>query len=88
MKKTLLSVAIEAAHLSGKLLMASYGKLKKSQVSMKTKNDFVTEIDKKSEKTIIATVKKYFPDHQIHWMQFLILSFPEFLSEQFQSSQL
>ncbi len=65
MKKSLLSVAIEAVRLSGKLLMSSYGKLKKSQVSMKTKNDFVTEIDKKSEKTIITTIKKYFPDHGI-----------------------
>ena len=45
--------------------MASYGKLKNSQISSKSKNDFVTTVDKKSEQAIIMTIKKYFPDHAI-----------------------
>ena len=64
-KKTLISVAREAAFKASKILMASYGRLKNSQIGMKSKNDFVTEIDKRSEKTIIQTIKKYFPDHAI-----------------------
>ena len=64
-KKDFISVALEAAFLAGKVQMASYGKLNNSQISMKSKNDFVTEIDKKSEKLIISTIKKYFPDHSI-----------------------
>ena len=60
-----MSVAMEAACLAGKTLMASYGKLSDSQISMKSKNDFVTEIDKKSEQLIISTIKKYFPNHAI-----------------------
>jgi len=64
-KNELLDVALEAAKLSGKVLMASYGRLKNSQIRTKSKNDFVTEIDKKSERLIIATIKKHFPDHAI-----------------------
>lgn len=63
--KSIISVALEAANLAGKIQMASFGKLHNSQISMKSKNDFVTEIDKKSEKLIISTIKKYFPDHAI-----------------------
>jgi len=65
MKKKFLSVAFKAARLAGKVLMASYGRLQNFQISMKAKNDFVTEIDKKSEKLIISTIKNYFPDHAI-----------------------
>lgn len=61
----LLSVAFDAARRAGKLLMASYGRLKDSQISIKSKNDFVTEIDKKSEALVISTIKKRFPDHGI-----------------------
>src|SRR3989338_8562719 len=63
--KPLIDVAWEAANLAGKTLMSSYGKLSRSQISVKSKNDFVTEIDKKSEKIIISTIKKYFPGHAI-----------------------
>lgn len=61
----ILQVAVKAALSAGKLLMASYGKLKNSQISVKSKNDFVTELDKKSEKVVISTIQKYFPDHGI-----------------------
>lgn len=63
--KQLIEVAWEAANLAGKTLLSSYGKLSSAQISMKSKNDFVTEIDKKSEKIIITTIKKYFPEHAI-----------------------
>ena len=63
--KKLIDVAWEAASLAGKTLMSSYGKLSGAQISMKSKNDFVTEIDKRSEKIIISTIKKHFPEHAI-----------------------
>ena len=65
MKKSYLNVAKEAALAAGDLLMASYGKLKISQISTKSKNDFVTEIDKKSEKKIVSMIRKHFPLHAI-----------------------
>ncbi|HXV19088.1 MAG TPA: inositol monophosphatase family protein [Candidatus Omnitrophota bacterium] len=64
-EKKFLTVAREAADKASKILMTSYGHLKNSQIGMKSKNDFVTEIDKRSEKAIIQTIKKYFPDHAI-----------------------
>ncbi len=63
--KKILQVACEAAEKAGALLMASYGKLKNSQIHVKTKNDFVTALDKKSERLIISMIKKYFPHHSI-----------------------
>jgi myo-inositol-1(or 4)-monophosphatase len=64
-KKTILSVATEAALRAGKLLLSRYGKLEASQVETKSKNDFVTELDRRSEKLVISAIKKYFPDHGI-----------------------
>lgn len=61
----MLTTACRAAKLAGKLLMASYGKLKNSQISTKSKNDFVTELDRKSEALIISIIKKRFPSHGI-----------------------
>ena len=61
MRKKPLAVAMEAARLAGRLLLASYGRLKRSQISMKSKNDFVTDIDRVSERLIISIIKKHFP---------------------------
>jgi myo-inositol-1(or 4)-monophosphatase len=60
-----LAAAVSAALKGGRILSASYGKLAGSQIHMKSKNDFVTEIDKKSEKAVIAEIKKYFPGDSI-----------------------
>ena len=61
----LLKTAEEAALLAGKLLLKHYGKLKSSDISQKTRNDFVTKVDKMSEKLIIGHIRKTFPDHAI-----------------------
>lgn len=60
-----LKVAVQAALSSGKILMASYGRLKTSEISTKSKNDFVTVIDKKSEDNILKYIRKNFPNHGI-----------------------
>ena len=64
-KKSVLEVAIEAALRAGKRLLASYGKLKRSDIKTKSKNDFVTKIDGQAENIIISTIRKHFPDHGI-----------------------
>ncbi|HTL70528.1 MAG TPA: inositol monophosphatase family protein [Candidatus Eisenbacteria bacterium] len=64
-KTTPLTAAVEAALKGGRVLLASYGKLKDSQISMKAKNDFVTAIDKKSEKTVIGSLRRHFPSDTI-----------------------
>ena len=65
MKKNMIEVAQEAALKAGKILMASYGKLSSGQISVKSKNDFVTVVDKASEKSVVSTIRKYFPHHAI-----------------------
>ncbi|MBI2095429.1 MAG: inositol monophosphatase [Candidatus Omnitrophica bacterium] len=55
--------AVRAGVAAGRLILESYGKLKNSQIKVKTKNDFVTEIDKKSEELIISAIRKRFPGH-------------------------
>lgn len=60
-----LKTAIDAARSAGRLLMASYGKLKTSQIAVKSKNDFVTVVDKRSEKLIVSMIRKRFPSHSI-----------------------
>ena len=64
-RKNYLLVAKKAALDAGALLLLSYGKLKNSQIHTKSKNDFVTELDKKSEKLIISAIKRSFPSHSI-----------------------
>ncbi len=63
--KKILGVAILAAKKAGRLLVANYGRLKQSDIQAKSKNDFVTSIDKRSERIIVSTVHSHFPDHGI-----------------------
>lgn len=63
--QTPIAVAVRAARRAGRLLMASYGRLKRSQISMKSKNDFVTDLDKKSEALILSVIRRHFPQDTV-----------------------
>ena len=56
-------IALLAAEKAGKILIKNLGKVK--QIDYKGTVNIVTEIDKLSEKTIIDTILKKFPDHEI-----------------------
>ncbi|MCG3176006.1 MAG: Inositol-1-monophosphatase [Candidatus Omnitrophica bacterium] len=58
-------LAVNAARAAGKLLMSHYGRLQRSQISAKSRNDFVTVVDKRSEKLITALIRSAYPDHAI-----------------------
>ena len=60
-----LSIAVQAAQKAGRILVKNYGQLRPSQIKTKAENDFVTIIDKQCEETIISTIHKSFPHHQI-----------------------
>lgn len=60
-----LEVAVKAARAGGRILMASLGKLKPSDVRKKGESDWVTTIDHASEKAIIRIVKRAFPNHTV-----------------------
>lgn len=56
-------IAIEAVKSAGKIVAEYFDKEK--NVSFKGKRDIVTEVDLKSEKMIIDSITKNFPDHSI-----------------------
>jgi myo-inositol-1(or 4)-monophosphatase len=60
-----LDVAREAAILAGIILKEHFGKLCPSMIDEKAKNDFVTDVDRKSEETIKNIIRSHFKDHDI-----------------------
>jgi myo-inositol-1(or 4)-monophosphatase len=58
-----LEIAVKAAKLAGQIIVEHLGKISKKDIDLKKASDFVTIIDKESEKVIIDTIKKHFPDH-------------------------
>lgn len=60
-----LGAAREAALLAGQYLLENRGKISPDQVDEKAKNDFVTRVDRKSEKLIVGHLLGKFPGHQI-----------------------
>jgi myo-inositol-1(or 4)-monophosphatase len=58
-----LEVAVKAARLSGQIIVEHVGKISKKDINLKQASDFVTIVDRESEKIIIDTIKKHFPDH-------------------------
>jgi len=61
----LLNIAIMAAKKAGNVMLRSFERLDTIHVSSKGLHNFVTDIDRKSEQEIIATILKAYPDHQI-----------------------
>jgi len=61
----LLYVAIRAARRAGELISRAFDHRDSLAVTQKQDRDFVTEIDRKAEKIIIAEIKKHYPSHGI-----------------------
>ncbi|MBK1693906.1 inositol monophosphatase [Chromatium weissei] len=60
-----LNIAIRAARSAGKLLMRYSDRLDQIQVESKSRNDFVSDMDRAAEATIIQELRNRFPDHAI-----------------------
>ena len=61
----LLNIAMRAARRAGDLIVKSLSRLDSLKIDSKGRNDFVTDIDRKSEADIIATIRRSYPDHSI-----------------------
>lgn len=61
----ILQTAVGAARKAGLYLLDNWGKVNVEAANEKKKNDFVTYVDKTSEKMIIEYILSEFPDHQI-----------------------
>ncbi|MDN3515768.1 MAG: inositol monophosphatase [Candidatus Brocadia sp.] len=60
-----LDVAREAALKAGIVIKEHFGKVCPSMIDEKAKNDFVTNVDKKSEEIIKGYIKSHFNNHDI-----------------------
>lgn len=60
-----LNVAAKAARQAGNVILRHLDRLDSLTVEAKTKNDFVTEVDKMAEAEIIKVIKSAYPDHAI-----------------------
>jgi len=59
----LLNIAMRAARRAGDIIVRSLSRLDSLKVDTKGRNDFVTDIDRKAEADIIATIRRAHPDH-------------------------
>lgn len=63
--KPFLEIAQKAALQAGVVLKEHFGKVSPSMINEKAKNDYVTDVDKKSEAIIKNLVRSHFKDHDI-----------------------
>jgi len=61
----MLNIAVRAARNAGKIIARSYEEIDMIETEQKGSNDFVTNVDKDAENTIIATIRKSYPEHCI-----------------------
>ena len=61
----LLNIAMRAARRAGDLIVKSLSRLDSLKIDSKGRNDFVTDIDRKAEADIIATIHRSYPEHAI-----------------------
>jgi myo-inositol-1(or 4)-monophosphatase len=58
-----LDVAVRAARRAQEVILGNLGKLSPSDIGRKQSSDFVTRVDRESEKAIIETIREAFPHH-------------------------
>jgi len=59
----LLNIAVRAARRAGEVIVRGLTRIEGLEVTSKSHNDFVTEVDRAAEREIIATVRRAYPDH-------------------------
>lgn len=61
----LINIAISAARKAGNQIMRNLDRADQLQVARKSRNDFVTEVDRDAEAAIIDIIRRAYPDHAI-----------------------
>jgi myo-inositol-1(or 4)-monophosphatase len=59
----LLNIAVGAARRAGEVILRSLDRVGALTVSEKSRNDFVSEVDRAAEQVLIATIRKAYPAH-------------------------
>lgn len=61
----MLNIAVRAARQAGDVIMRRIDRLDTLKVTSKSRNDFVSDIDRKAEEVIIETIRAAYPEHAI-----------------------
>jgi myo-inositol-1(or 4)-monophosphatase len=61
----LLNIAVSAARSAGRIIMRELNQIESLTVTAKSRNDFVTEVDRAAEEAIVRTIRKAHPEHAI-----------------------
>jgi myo-inositol-1(or 4)-monophosphatase len=61
----MLNIAIRAARAGGRVLTQYMDRVDSLQTTEKARNDFVTEVDRRSEAEIVNVLRRAYPDHAI-----------------------
>jgi myo-inositol-1(or 4)-monophosphatase len=61
----MLNIAIRAARAAGTVIYRSMDKVDNLKITSKAANDFVSDVDRQAELTIIEIIKKAYPNHAI-----------------------
>ncbi|HEX6929169.1 MAG TPA: inositol monophosphatase family protein [Gammaproteobacteria bacterium] len=59
----MLNIGVRAARRAGDVIVRSMSRLSDIKVETKAGNDFVSEVDRDAERTIIETIRRSYPDH-------------------------
>jgi myo-inositol-1(or 4)-monophosphatase len=62
-KSEFLITALKAAQRAGEVIIQNLGTLTKDDIDYKEASDYVTRVDRESERIIIDTIHEVFPDH-------------------------
>ncbi len=65
MMHPLLNIGIQAARQASKVLLRYVDRLDTLVISEKAKSDWITEVDRQSEKEIIEVIRRAYPEHSI-----------------------
>ena len=60
-----LNIAIRAARRAGNLISNAMDQVDRLEITEKASNDFVTEVDRQAEESIITVLQESFPNHSI-----------------------
>ena len=59
------NIAIRAARDGGRILMRYFDRVDSLKIETKSRNDFVSDVDRAAEEAIIHTISKAYPNHAI-----------------------
>lgn len=65
MHSPIINIAVEAVRSAGNMIVRAMQRMDTVKIVEKLPNDFVTEVDRRVEQEIIATIKKAYPSHGI-----------------------